>query len=39
MADEHGRGGRRPHILIVGGGYVGMYAALQLQKKLRLVES
>ncbi|HXR42208.1 MAG TPA: NAD(P)/FAD-dependent oxidoreductase [Acidothermaceae bacterium] len=39
MADEHGRGGRRPHILIVGGGYVGMYAALQLQKKLRRDEA
>jgi NADH:quinone reductase (non-electrogenic) len=25
----------RPHILIVGGGYVGMYTALRLQKKLR----
>jgi NADH dehydrogenase len=24
-----------PHILIVGGGYVGMYAALRLHKKLR----
>jgi NADH dehydrogenase len=24
----------RPHILIVGGGYVGMYTALRLQKKL-----
>src|SRR6266705_87680 len=24
-----------PHILIVGGGYVGMYTALRLQKKLR----
>jgi len=26
---------RRPRILIVGGGYVGMYAALSLQKRLR----
>jgi NADH dehydrogenase len=24
-----------PHVLIVGGGYVGMYTALRLQKKLR----
>src|SRR4051812_28373516 len=24
-----------PHILIVGGGYVGMYTALRLQKKLK----
>lgn len=30
----HG-GGDRPRILIVGGGYVGMYTALQLQKRLR----
>ncbi|WP_163547556.1 NAD(P)/FAD-dependent oxidoreductase [Candidatus Frankia nodulisporulans] len=27
--------GRAPHILIVGGGYVGMYTALRLQRKLR----
>jgi NADH dehydrogenase len=26
---------KKPHILIVGGGYVGMYTALRLQKKLR----
>jgi NADH dehydrogenase len=26
--------GSRPHILIVGGGYVGMYTALRLQRKL-----
>jgi NADH dehydrogenase len=26
---------RRAHILILGGGYVGMYTALQLQKRLR----
>ena len=26
---------QRPHILIVGGGYVGMYTALRLQRKLR----
>src|SRR5215213_9577245 len=25
----------RPHILIVGGGYVGMYTAIRLQRKLR----
>jgi NADH dehydrogenase len=29
----------RPHILIVGGGYVGMYTALRLQKKLRRNEA
>jgi NADH:ubiquinone reductase (H+-translocating) len=29
----------RPHILIVGGGYVGMYTALRLQKKLRRTEA
>ncbi|MDQ1723094.1 MAG: hypothetical protein QOG52_122 [Frankiaceae bacterium] len=28
-----------PHILIVGGGYVGMYTALRLQKKLRKGEA
>jgi NADH:ubiquinone reductase (H+-translocating) len=28
-----------PHILIVGGGYVGMYTALRLQKKLRRHEA
>jgi NADH:ubiquinone reductase (H+-translocating) len=26
---------KTPHILVVGGGYVGMYAALRLQRKLR----
>jgi len=26
---------QRPHILIVGGGYVGMYTALRLQRRLR----
>ena len=30
---------QRPHILIVGGGYVGMYTALRLQKKLRRNEA
>ena len=30
---------QRPHILIVGGGYVGMYTALQLQRKLRRSEA
>ncbi len=30
---------RAPHILIVGGGYVGMYTAYRLQKKLRLGEA
>ena len=29
----------RPHILIVGGGYVGMYTALRLQQKLRRSEA
>jgi NADH:ubiquinone reductase (H+-translocating) len=32
-------GHERPHILIVGGGYVGMYTALALQKKLRKGEA
>lgn len=31
----NGRGDHVPHILIVGGGYVGMYTALGLQRKLR----
>lgn len=30
---------RAPHILIVGGGYVGMYTAYRLQKKLRAGEA
>src|SRR3954462_3201647 len=25
---------QRPHILVIGGGYVGMYTALRLQRKL-----
>ena len=29
----------QPHIVIVGGGYVGMYTALRLQKKLRRGEA
>jgi len=29
----------KPHILIIGGGYVGMYTALRLQKKLRRGEA
>src|SRR5438067_3456834 len=29
----------RPHILVIGGGYVGMYAALRLQRKLRAAEA
>jgi NADH dehydrogenase len=29
----------RPHILIVGGGYVGMYTALRLQRRLRDAEA
>jgi NADH:ubiquinone reductase (H+-translocating) len=32
-------GRQRPHILIVGGGYVGMYTALRLHKKLRRDEA
>jgi NADH:ubiquinone reductase (H+-translocating) len=28
-------GSHRPQIVIVGGGYVGMYAALRLQRRLR----
>lgn len=43
MADGSvsGVGGRpqRPHILVVGGGYVGMYAALRLQRRLRRDEA
>ena len=34
-----GRMADRPHILIVGGGYVGMYTALRLQRKLRRGEA
>ena len=30
---------RRPHILIVGGGYVGLYTALQLQRRLSRAEA
>lgn len=30
---------QRPHILIVGGGYVGLYAALRLQRRLRRGEA
>jgi NADH dehydrogenase len=29
----------RPHVLVVGGGYVGMYTALRLQRRLRDVEA
>jgi NADH dehydrogenase len=29
----------RPHILIIGGGYVGMYTALRLQRRLRRGEA
>jgi NADH:ubiquinone reductase (H+-translocating) len=31
--------GQRPHILVVGGGYVGMYTALRLQQRLRAGEA
>jgi NADH:ubiquinone reductase (H+-translocating) len=30
---------QRPHILIVGGGYVGMYTALRLQRRLKAGEA
>src|SRR3954467_14007469 len=30
---------QRPHILVIGGGYVGMYTALRLQRKLRAGEA
>jgi NADH dehydrogenase len=30
---------QRPHVLIVGGGYVGMYTALRLQRRLRRGEA
>ena len=30
---------KHPHILVVGGGYVGMYTALRLQRKLRRSEA
>ncbi len=30
---------QRPHILIIGGGYVGMYTALRLQRRLRRSEA
>src|SRR4051795_4672651 len=30
---------QRPHVLVVGGGYVGMYTALRLQRKLRAGEA
>src|SRR5437763_4199031 len=29
----------RPHVLIVGGGYVGLYTALRLQQRLRAGEA
>ncbi|HSK54229.1 MAG TPA: NAD(P)/FAD-dependent oxidoreductase [Jiangellales bacterium] len=32
-------GHRPPHVLIVGGGYVGMYTALRLRKRLQLGEA
>ena len=30
---------QRPHVLVVGGGYVGMYTALRLQRRLRADEA
>jgi NADH dehydrogenase len=30
---------QRPHVLVVGGGYVGMYTALRLQRRLRAGEA
>jgi NADH dehydrogenase len=30
---------QRPHVLVVGGGYVGMYTALRLQRRLRRGEA
>ena len=38
-ADQPGGMEKTPRILIVGGGYVGMYAALRLQRKLRRREA
>src|SRR5437764_10184136 len=35
MATDSSSTNGRPHILIVGGGYVGMYTACRLQRKLR----
>ena len=35
MGTAPGMSGRTQHVLIVGGGYVGMYTAFRLQKKLR----
>ena len=35
MAEAGRKVRQRPHILIVGGGYVGMYTALRLQRNLR----
>ena len=36
---ESGPGIRAPRILILGGGYVGMYTALRLKRKLRRGEA
>ena len=30
-----GEGTGAPHVLVVGGGYVGMYTGLRLQQRLR----
>jgi NADH:ubiquinone reductase (H+-translocating) len=30
---------QRPHILVIGGGYVGMYTALRLQRRLKAGEA
>jgi len=39
MAGSRSQRPQRPHILVVGGGYVGMYAALRLQGRLRADEA
>ncbi|MDQ1699083.1 MAG: hypothetical protein QOG34_946 [Frankiaceae bacterium] len=39
MSRPHRQRPQRPHILVVGGGYVGMYTALRLQRRLRPAEA